>query len=100
MSHAIESEIERNYAAFLEMLDELRHRASGKYALFKGAKLKGLFDTPGEAERAAFTRYKDRLYSIQQVNDKPVDLGFYSYAISEGEGSSESDKGQSRDPRL
>ena len=84
MAHTIEVEIERNYAAFVEFLDELMQSDAGRYALLRGCKLEGVYDTPGEAARSGFARFDDRSYSIQLITDEPVDLGFYSHAISAG----------------
>lgn len=84
MAHAIEVEIERNYAAFKDMLPALMEEAAGKYALLRDQRLEGVFSTPGEAERAGYAQFRDAPYSIQLVSQKPVDLGFYSYALTEG----------------
>lgn len=85
MAHAIEVEIERNFAAFCDMLEDLMKRAAGKYALFQNTQLKGLFDTAGDAERAGYSQFEEEPYSIQLVSDEPIDLGFYSYAVSPGQ---------------
>ncbi len=54
--------------------------------LLQGQKLRGVFDSASQAERAGFEKYGDEPYSIQEISDEPVDLGFYSYAIPEGHG--------------
>ena len=81
MGHSIEAEIERNYAAFLDMLGELKRDHEGRYALLRAQRLEGVFDTPGEAARTGFTRFGDHHYSIQLITEEPVDLGFYSHAL-------------------
>jgi hypothetical protein len=81
MTHSAEAEIERNYAAFLDMLAALMRDNEGRYALLHDRKLEGLFDTPGNAARAGFARFGNRNYSIQLITDEPVDLGFYSHAL-------------------
>ena len=85
MAHAIEVEIERNYAAFKDMLPDLIHDNEGRYALLHQQNLEGIFSTAGEAERAGYERFKEAPYSIQLVSDTPIDLGFYSYALSAGQ---------------
>jgi hypothetical protein len=85
MAHAIEVEIERNYAAFKDMLPELLEESRGRYALLHNQELKGIYATAGEAERAGYAQFKDVPYSIQLVSEEPVDLGFYSYALSKGQ---------------
>ncbi|MBE5074301.1 hypothetical protein IM511_08275 [Erythrobacteraceae bacterium E2-1 Yellow Sea] len=86
MTHSIEVEIERNYATFLSLLNELLPKEAGRYMLLQGQKLRGVFDSASQAERAGFEKYGDEPYSIQEISDEPVDLGFYSYAIPEGHG--------------
>ncbi|MGQ7830407.1 hypothetical protein [Altererythrobacter sp. Z27] len=90
MAHSIEVEIERNYAVFLDLLRSLLPKEAGRYALLHDQKLIGVFDSPADAERKGFEKFGKSPYSIQQVDSEPVDLGFYSYAIPEGPGSSES----------
>lgn len=85
MSHAIEVEIERNFAAFKDMLDDLMASDEGKYALLRDQKLEGIFSTPAEAERAGFSKFADECYSIQLVSEKPIDLGNYPLRIRESD---------------
>lgn len=85
MGHAIEVEIDRNYAAFKDIMATLPGEASGRYALLHDQKLAGLYASAGDAERAGYARYKDSPYSIQLVSNEPIDLGFFSYALSEGQ---------------
>ena len=84
MPHTIEVEIERNYAAFKDMLGDLLPGDRGKYALLHDRKLVGVYRTAADAERAGYAQFKDQPYSIQLVSKTPIDLGFYSYAISQG----------------
>ena len=84
MAHSIEVEIERNYAAFKDMLADLLPDRAGQYALLQGQRLAGVYDTAGDAERAGYDKFGDQPYSIQLVTEKPIDLGFYSYALSQG----------------
>lgn len=82
MSHAVEVEIERNYAVFKDMLEELIATGEGKYALFHDRELRGVFETAGEAGRAGYAQFVEQPFSIQLVSKEPVDLGFFSYAPS------------------
>ena len=83
--HSVETEIERNYAAFLDMLEQLLPGNSGRYALLHDQVLEGVFNTPGEAEIMGFAKFGSAPYSIQLVTDQPVDLGFMSNAIRQRE---------------
>jgi hypothetical protein len=79
--HSIDVEIERNYGAFIDMLDDLLPANAGRYALIRDRTLAGVFDSPGDAERQGFAKFGAAPYSIQLVTDEPVDLGFMSNAI-------------------
>jgi hypothetical protein len=85
VSHTIEVEIERNYGAFLDMLADLLPTDHGRYALMHDMRLEGVFDSPGEAERAGFAKFGRNPYSIQFVTDEPVDMGFMSNAMYHGQ---------------
>lgn len=84
MAHSIEVEIQRNYAAFLDMLENLLPAHLGKYVLLHNQELAGVFETPGAAARDGFAKFGDAAYSIQIVTDEPVDLGFISNAVRSG----------------
>lgn len=84
MPHAVEVEIERNYAAFLDMLDRLLTSNPGQYVLLHDRKMEGVYPTAKEAGRAGYNKYKEEPFSIQLVSREPVDLGFYSYAAHQG----------------
>jgi hypothetical protein len=85
MAYAIEVEIDRNYAAFKDILATLPAEVHGQYALLHDQKLDGLYLTAGDADRAGYARYQELPYSIQLVSDEPIDLGFFSYALSPGQ---------------
>lgn len=82
MAHAIEVEIDRNFAAFQGMLANLLHTKAGQYALLRNQQLEGVFPSAADAERAGMSRFDDELYSIQRVTDEVIDLGFYSHGYT------------------
>jgi hypothetical protein len=84
MAHAIEVEIERNYAVFKDMLAGLMRTSRGQYALFHNQQFEGIYPTAKEAGSAGYALFGNKPFSIQLVSDEPVDLGFYSYATSYG----------------
>jgi hypothetical protein len=84
MAHTHEVEIERNYAVFKDMLDDLCAKSAGQYALFHNQELEGIYPTASEAGRAGYSKFGDGPFSIQLVSKEPVDLGFFSYAPSHG----------------
>lgn len=80
----IEAEIERNFAAFKDKLDSLLGTDEGRYALMRDQQVVGTYERPGVAERVGHERFPDGRYSIQLISSQPLDLGFYSYAVSHG----------------
>lgn len=72
--------IERNYEAFEAMLPLLLAERRGEFALLREGAVAGFFPSAGEAQSAGQAQFPDALFSVQRVEDKAVDLGFYSYA--------------------
>lgn len=72
-------EVERNYDAFTRMLGKLLPEHRNQYALMRGGKVIDFFEKPGEANRAGVERFPDQVFSIQEVTDEPIDLGFWSH---------------------
>lgn len=76
----VRAEIEGNFDAFQRQLGASLFSHRGEYALLRHGKIIAYFSDPGAALVAATTQFPDRLYSIQEVNDEPIDLGFWSHA--------------------
>ena len=49
---------------------------NNKYALLKNAEIIDYFDTLDDAIKYAKMRFEDGLYSVQKVNEPPVNLGY------------------------
>lgn len=78
---AHEAEIDRNYDAFAKMLPNLMKTDAGRVALMRKEQLVGLFATIEAALRAGGARFPDRMYSVQEVTDEPLDLGVLSHVL-------------------
>ena len=76
-----EEEVDRNFASFEAHLAEWMKSNAGSHALLRHEKLVGFFSDVSAALAAGRDRFADGLYSVQEVTDRPVDLGFYSHAI-------------------
>lgn len=76
-------EVDRNYDAFLRALATILPTHRGQYALMRQGKIVGYFDRPGAANIAGFERFKDGVFSIQEVTDEPIDLGFWSHVAAD-----------------
>ena len=79
MSDLQRVEVDHNHDALQRQLGNLLPNHRGEYALMKGRVIVEYYSTPGNAYRAGLTRYEDRLFSIQEVTDEPIDLGFFSH---------------------
>lgn len=72
-------EVDANYEAFKKELPKLmKGKEKGKYALLHNCQIKGFFADSDEALSAGNKRFHDKPFSIQKVDDKPVDLGIFS----------------------
>ncbi|KUO51909.1 MAG: hypothetical protein APF82_02835 [Sphingomonadales bacterium BRH_c42] len=80
MNDKLEVEIERNLFAFLSRIPQLLTEHRGEYAVLRQQEIVGIYARLSEALQVAQARFNDGLFSIQEITDKPVDLGFYSHA--------------------
>ena len=72
-------EIDINYDAFVRMLSLILPEHRDEYALMRDGKIIEFFEKPGHANRAGVERFPDSIFSIQEVTDEPIDLGFWSH---------------------
>ena len=76
------NQVEINYEAFEKKLPSLLPTHRGKFALMRNEEIIEFFDTARDAYFAGLKIFeKDKLFSVQQIIDTPVDLGFFSHAI-------------------
>lgn len=80
----LNAEIERNLFAFLPHLPELLPDHEGSFALLRHQRIQSIHEKLSDALKAANTEYLDGVYSIQQITDRPIDLGFFSHASHPG----------------
>ncbi|MDA8051032.1 MAG: hypothetical protein M0002_13700 [Rhodospirillales bacterium] len=84
MNEAQQQEVDRNYDAFRKLLPTILPKYQGKYALMKDGKVLGYFSSAEDARVSAVAFIKDGLFSIQQVTDIGIDLGFFTHAVPVG----------------
>jgi hypothetical protein len=72
-------EVDRNYDAFTRMLGSLLPDHRDELALMRDGRIVGFFETPRQALHAATDQFPDGIFSIQEVTDEPIDLGFWSH---------------------
>lgn len=73
--------VDENFRAFRERLPEIINTHAGKFALLREGEIVEYFDTARDAAIYAQKAYPDDLFSIQQVTDQIVDLGYFSHAV-------------------
>lgn len=75
-------EINRNFIAFKKLLPSIDLRYSGKFVVLRKEEIVDYFDSMSDAVKYADVLYEDGLYSIQEVNARVIDLGFFSHVGS------------------
>jgi hypothetical protein len=74
-----QAEVDGNYVAFVSKLPMILHAHRDQLALMRGGEIVGYFNKPGEAYRVGLASFSDGIFSIQEVTDEPIDLGFWSH---------------------
>ena len=72
-------EVDRNYDAFMRVLSTIIKDHRDQLALMRDGKIVAYFDKPSDAYRSGVERFEDGIFSIQEVTDEPIDLGFWSH---------------------
>ena len=78
----IQQEVDQNYAAFQKILPGLMQKNPGKWALLHKGEVEAVFDTAVDACITGEKLYADKLFSIQEITDHVVDLGWHSHVVS------------------
>jgi hypothetical protein len=76
----IQTEIDQNYAFFKQKLPDLLKDNRGRYALLHSKAVVGIYDTIRDAQTTGEKLFPDGVFSVQQITDESVDLGFFSHA--------------------
>ena len=84
MTSIREREIDQNYQFFVGHVGKLLPQHEGRYALLRHASFVEAYTSVLEAINQGHSRFGDGVFSVQEVTDKPLDLGFFSHANSEG----------------
>ena len=71
--------VDQNYDAFQRMLASMLGEHRYEFALMRKRAIVDFFEKPGDAYREGVARFGDGVFSIQEVTDEPIDLGFFSH---------------------
>ncbi len=75
-------QVDLNYDAFQRMLADILTTHRDQLALMRDGEIVGYYQTPREALEAATSKFPDQIFSIQEVTDEPIDLGFWSHVAN------------------
>lgn len=79
-----QSEIDRNLVFFKKKLPDLLNHHRGRYVLLRDKEIVGIYDTVRDAQMTGQKFYDDELFSIQKVEDRAIELGYFSHAVHLG----------------
>ena len=74
-------EVRANYESFRARLPELLESHAGKFAVIRHREIVDFFDTMADAAKFAAKMFPDHLYSVQEVTERQIELGFHSIAL-------------------
>jgi hypothetical protein len=74
-------QIDQNYDSFQRALGAIVQDHRNEYALMRDREIIAYFASPGDAYRTGLDRFSDTLFSIQEVTEEPIDLGFLSHVL-------------------
>lgn len=75
-----EQEISQNFQAFEGFLANLLPKHAGEFALLSREELIGVYPRVMDAMTEGSARFGDGNFSVQRITNRPLDLGFLSYA--------------------
>ena len=76
----VEEEVSRNFQEFQKLPPAILESQRGKIALMRDGEIVAFFNTRLQARAAGDARYSDGIWSIQEVTDEVIDVGFVSHA--------------------
>jgi hypothetical protein len=76
------AEVKTNFDAFQAKLPELLKTHAGKFAVLRHGETVEFFDTLSDAARFGVRMFPDDMFSVQEVTERRIELGFFSLAIN------------------
>lgn len=77
-----QTEVDANYEVFLARLPALMDTHAGKFVVMRRREPIEFFDTARDALLFATRTFPDGLFSIQEVTQRVIDLGWFSNAAA------------------
>lgn len=79
---ALQHEIDGNFDSFQRVVHQYLPARKGEWALMRHGEIVSFHASAASAEGAGIAKYDDDLFSIQEVSDEVVDLGFFSHVAA------------------
>ncbi len=84
ISSEMRTEIDCNFKAMSEKINEYSQIYENKYALMRNGDVIEFYVHWEDAYKTGAKFFDDGLFSVQQVRKTPVDLGYFSHAVHIG----------------
>ena len=79
---ALQAEIDTNFDNFQRVVGSYLPERKGQWALMRHGNVVSIHPDAGSAEGTGIEQFKDDIFSIQQITDEVVDLGFFSHVVA------------------
>ncbi len=77
----LQTEVDANFEAFQKILPDIINNERNRWALMKNKKCVAFYDTFRDAHTAGQSQFRDGIFSVQEVTEATVDLGWFSHAL-------------------
>lgn len=74
-------EVDRNYDFFKTQILQLKIEHLNKFALLHNKKIVNFFISEDDAIEIGTEKYGEGHFSVQQINDNAIELGYQAYVI-------------------
>ena len=82
MMTTLQNEIDGNFDRFQRVVQQYLPARKGQWALMRHGEIISFHPNAGSAEGAGVAKFDDDVFSIQEVSDEVVDLGFFSHVAA------------------
>ena len=73
-------EIRKNYARFISIKESLKRNGTDEFVIMRNGDVVEYCQTLLDANLKAKSLFDDGIFSIQEIDPEPVELGYFSYA--------------------
>ncbi len=81
LSDKTRTQLEKNFAAMSQKINDYLPIHANKYALMRDGEVVEFYNDWESAYKTGAKFYEDGIFTIQQVTKTPVDLGYFSHAV-------------------